>query len=220
MLTHHIIRDRLKQELSKRGLSAVELAKSASVKTSFIYDILNSKSTNPSTLKLGQVAEALGVSLSYLAGISADPSPAQGQGAHGDYVHIPQLLVRTQGSDASIATESLRGAISFSREWLNAHFSANASQLRFWRVATDCMSPTLQSGDTVLVNTEMRFPSPPGIFIIFDGKGLTAKRLEYTPGSGSKRLSILSDNPRYTPHESPLEQVNVIGRVIWFARSL
>ena len=46
-------------------------------------------------------------------------------------------------------------------------------------VEGDSMVPTLQDGDAVLVDMTRQFPSPPGIFVLDDGMGLVAKRLEH-----------------------------------------
>ena len=50
--------------------------------------------------------------------------------------------------------------------------------------------------------------------------GLVAKRLEHVPLSDLPRLRIISDNPHYTPYECTAEEINVIGRIRWFAREL
>ena len=60
----------------------------------------------------------------------------------------------------------------------------------------------------------------PGIFVLHDGMGLVAKRLEHVPMSDPPRLRILSDNARYTPYECLAEEVKVIGHIRWFARQL
>ena len=82
------------------------------------------------------------------------------------------------------------------------------------------MSPTLLDGDTVLVDTSKRAPTPPGIFVLNDGVGLVAKRLEYSFVGGEPRYRIVSDNQRYTPYELTEEQINIIGRVRWFSREI
>jgi phage repressor protein C with HTH and peptisase S24 domain len=45
------------------------------------------------------------------------------------------------------------------------------------------MEPLLASGDRVLIDTSQRVPVPPGIFAIWDGMGLVAKRIEHEPNS-------------------------------------
>lgn len=50
-------------------------------------------------------------------------------------------------------------------------------------VEGDSMMPTLHDGDIVLVDLARRAPTPPGIFVLHDGMGLVAKRLEHIPNS-------------------------------------
>jgi phage repressor protein C with HTH and peptisase S24 domain len=88
------------------------------------------------------------------------------------------------------------------------------------RVEGDNMMPTLRPGDAVLVDTTRRSPIPPGMFVLHDGMGLVAKRLEYIPSSDPPRVRIISDNPFYQPCEGRVDVLNVIGRIRWFAREM
>ena len=62
------------------------------------------------------------------------------------------------------------------------------------------------------------FPVPPGVFVIWDGMGLVAKRVEHSPNSDPPVIIIKSVNPDYETYERDAEEVNVIGRVIWAAK--
>jgi phage repressor protein C with HTH and peptisase S24 domain len=97
---------------------------------------------------------------------------------------------------------------------------ASPSQLRIMHVAGDSMAPTLLDGDTVLVDMTRRTPNPPGIFVVHDGMGLVAKRLEHIPNSDPLAVRIISDNPLYRPYEGTAEEINIIGRIRWFAREM
>lgn len=92
--------------------------------------------------------------------------------------------------------------------------------LRVMAVDGDSMTPTLLSGDTVLVDLNQRTPQPPGVFVLHDGMGLVAKRLEYIPMSDPTRLRINSDNTRYSSYECLAEEINIIGRVRWCGREM
>jgi phage repressor protein C with HTH and peptisase S24 domain len=87
-------------------------------------------------------------------------------------------------------------------------------------VEGDSMMPTLHDGDIVLVDLGRRAPTPPGIFVLHDGMGLVAKRLEHIPNSDPPRVRIISDNPLYKPYEGSGDEVNIIGRIRWFAREM
>lgn len=65
-----------------------------------------------------------------------------------------------------------------------------------------------------------RSPNLPGIFVLLDGMGLVAKRLEHIPNSDPPRVRIISDNPLYAPYEGVADEINVVGRIRWFAREL
>jgi phage repressor protein C with HTH and peptisase S24 domain len=82
------------------------------------------------------------------------------------------------------------------------------------------MMPTLHDDDIVLVDLGRRSPTPPGIFVLHDGMGLVAKRLEHVANSDPPRLRIISDNPFYKPYEVSSEEVNIVGRIRWFAREM
>ena len=88
------------------------------------------------------------------------------------------------------------------------------------RIEGDSMQPTLQEGDLVLVNTARHQPSPPGIFVLFDGMALVAKRLELTSDGSQPRVRVRSDNPAYDTYEHPLEAIIIVGRVRWFGRAV
>jgi phage repressor protein C with HTH and peptisase S24 domain len=218
------IGQRLRREMKRRGVTSTELARRAEVKTSFIYDIISGKSANPSTVKLARVAETLGISLSWLVGNSdhehaandSAPSPAQ----H-DYVTIPRVMVDVSAGAGTIVSQEQEGeSYYFRKQWIKEHLSANPTDLRMLYVRGDSMEPTLCHNDLVLVDTTRRVPSPPGIFVLFDGFGLVAKRLEYVTHHHEPRLRIISDNPQYSVYERMVEETLIIGRIVWFAREM
>ena len=65
-----------------------------------------------------------------------------------------------------------------------------------------------------------RSPTPPGIFILYDGMGLVAKRLEHVPNNDPPKVRVISDNTFYSPYERTADEIHIIGRVRWFAREL
>lgn len=78
----------------------------------------------------------------------------------------------------------------------------------------------LHSGDLVMADTHDRRPSPPGIFAIWDGLGAVVKRLEYQMNSEPPMLNVISDNPLHLPKLFAMDEVNIIGRCVWYGRRL
>ncbi|MFN7190414.1 MAG: helix-turn-helix transcriptional regulator [Rhodospirillales bacterium] len=99
-------------------------------------------------------------------------------------------------------------------------FRANPSDLHIITIDGDSMEPLLATGDRILIDTSQRVPVPPGIFVIWDGMGIVAKRVEHVPHSDPPKIVIKSVNPEYQTYERDAEEVNIIGRVIWAAKRL
>jgi len=99
-------------------------------------------------------------------------------------------------------------------------FRAQAQDLYMVTIDGDSMEPLLASGDRILIDTSQRIPVPPGIFVIWDGMGIVAKRVEHVPHSDPTKIVIKSINPEYQTYEREAEEVNIVGRVIWAAKRL
>lgn len=217
MPTQTVIAKKLKNLLAERGMTAAELARIAEVRTSFVYDVLSGKSLNPSTFTLARVANALAIPLHELAG--AEPIPASGHGVSSHFVAIRALDTPTAAQDAGASGEKPADSVAFHPGWLRDTLHTFPEHLRILRINGDSMAPTLQDGDMVLVDTQRVLPSPPGIFILHDGFGLVAKRLQILPNSDPAKVSVVSDNAQYAAYERPLDDTKILGKVVWFART-
>ena len=88
------------------------------------------------------------------------------------------------------------------------------------RITGDSMAPTLEDGDLVMIDGASIAPSPPGVFVLDDGVGLVAKRIDAVPNTHPQELLLSSDNPAYATYQRRSDDVHIVGRIIWFARSL
>jgi len=146
-----------------------------------------------------------------LAGI--DPRDAAAPGR--DMLRIEELDVRA-GAGAGLAGASERVVA----EWqvptgiVRGYSTAPAAELRIITVIGDSMEPTLLPGQRILVDTGDRKPSPPGIFVVWDGLGLVVKRIQLLPHSEPPRVKIASDNAKYDPYERAIDEAYIQGRVI------
>lgn len=219
--------DRLKHAMGRYGVNASALAERANVGSSFVYDILNGKSTNPTTKKLSAIAEVLGVSVSYLLyGSKAfeeafSATPLASSSDNDILVAIPSISVeKFVGGGAFITDEYGGNPYYFHRSWVKNTLHASPESLRIIFVKGDSMYPTLADNDMVLIDTSRKDPSPPGIFVLFDGIGPVVKRVEYVSKPSESKLRIISDNNQYTSYERDINEVSVIGRVVWFSRKM
>jgi phage repressor protein C with HTH and peptisase S24 domain len=108
----------------------------------------------------------------------------------------------------------------FPENVIRHEFRARTADLRMVTIDGDSMEPLLASGDRVLIDTSQRVPVPPGIFVIWDGIGLVAKRIEHEPNSDPPLMVIKSVNPEYQTYERTADEVHLIGRVVWTLRRL
>jgi phage repressor protein C with HTH and peptisase S24 domain len=115
------------------------------------------------------------------------------------------------GSDDSIAMPV---------EMLRKITPTPSAGLRLITISGDSMAPVLEHGDVVMVDCTHTQPSPPGIFIVDDGVGLVAKRLDLVPATQPQMLRLTSENGVYTNYQRPIDVVHIVGRVVWFARTL
>lgn len=110
--------------------------------------------------------------------------------------------------------ESVVGQYSFPAAGFRQAFGANAGEVIIAEVRGDSMMPTLYPGQKVMVHTQDRRPTPPGIFYLWDGMGLVLKRVELIPGSNPPTVRIKSDNPKYETYERTVDEARINGRVI------
>ena len=216
--------ERLRARIRQLGMNVAEVAREAGVNRSFVYDILRGRSQVPNLEKLTRIAKVVKVEPDWLL---TGKGRVQGgdpitEDYHNEFVAIQYAAARpSMGGGAIVDAEDRPGRdFHFRRAWIRDRLKAAPSMLRVMAVQGDSMMPTLNEGDVILVDMNQRNPIPPGVFVLHDGMGLVAKRLEYVPMSDPPRVRIISDNPCYTPYECTADEVNIIGRVRWYGREM
>ena len=153
--------------------------------------------------------------------VAAASVSAMGGGMPG-FSQVPELDVRASAGHGAFheGDEEIKAVWMFPDAVIRHELRARSANLRIITIDGDSMEPLLASGDRVLVDTSQRVPAPPGIFVIWDGLGIVAKRIEHIPTVEPSRIVIKSVNPLYGDYERPTEEVNIIGRVIWAGKKL
>ncbi|MDE2229436.1 MAG: transcriptional regulator [Alphaproteobacteria bacterium] len=222
---------KLKQLRQRAGLSIRQVAQALGMEYGSSYQHYEDRYKKPLlpleiVLKLVPILAPAGIEaaeLYALAGVDATgerPAGAALSGAGkseagGRILRIPELDVRVAAGDGLVG-----GNAKVVEEWqlpsgmVRQYSTAPASDLRIITVMGDSMEPTLQPGQRVLVDTGDRNPSPPGIFVVWDGLGLVVKRCQVVPHSEPARVRITSDNPKYDAYERTLSEAYIQGRVI------
>lgn len=145
-----------------------------------------------------------------LAGMASKPPGLQPASAHiGSHVSIPYLPTGATPADVLVVDIQFLQRISVGR----------VPSLAAHAIDSDCMAPTLVSGDQVLVDTADKRALRDGIYVIESEGALLVKRISVHPVT--RRIAILSDNAAYSsfPDCDP-EGVHIVGRVFWVGRRL
>ncbi|MEZ5695199.1 MAG: S24 family peptidase [Sphingomonadaceae bacterium] len=129
----------------------------------------------------------------------------------GEWVDVPRLPLGASAGPGAIAQEEAPfDSFRFSRRWLREQ-GLDSAMLSAIAVEGDSMEPLLRHGDEILVDRTPR-PLRDGIHVLRVGESLLVKRVaQSVPG----RVTLLSQNLAYPPVEVDLDDVDVIGRVVW-----
>lgn len=110
------------------------------------------------------------------------------------------------------------GVVSFSRDLIERELRAPPTSLLAMIAEGNSMEPDFRGGDQILVDTRRKSLAQPGAFCLWDGDGHVIKYLERIPDSDPEKVRVVSANGIYEARERLLNEINLIGRVVWFGR--
>lgn len=217
--------DRVIREIERRrkllGLSTIKLAQDAGLGRDAVRDITQrGKSLNPSNDTLSKIAKRLGCTVADLTGERPVQDPTRGRA---NTVEISELDVHVAAGLASEDSESVlaaheaalvTGMHSYPADSFREAYGVNPTRVRIVAVRGNSMEPELWSGQRVMVDVEDRTPSPPGVFVIWDGLALVCKYVEVVANSDPLRVRISSAHSAFQPYERNLDEAYINGRVI------
>lgn len=141
-----------------------------------------------------------------------------GVGGGGVPVHEQNTEIEGEPGHA-INTDEVLGYWSVPEDYARSELKIDPGGSRIIRITGDSMEPKLYDGDRVLVDTNDRNPSPPGVFALWDNYGVVVKSVERVHGTDPARLRLISLNTTYSPYEVVEGEAHLIGRVKWVARA-
>jgi phage repressor protein C with HTH and peptisase S24 domain len=130
-----------------------------------------------------------------------------------DLVNVYDVAA-SAGHGSLIDSETVVERLAFPAGYLRKLSSAGPRDLAIIGVKGDSMSPTLADDDVVMVDMTKRDLSFDGLFVLRDGgASLLVKRIGRGPRRGL--VILISDNRTYPPMERAIEDIEVVGKVVW-----
>lgn len=102
------------------------------------------------------------------------------------------------------------------RDLVEDDLRAKPADLLVINVRGDSMEPIFLHGDQIVIDKRDRNPVQPGPFVLWDGDGYVVKNVE----KRAKQLRVFSANRAYSDVELAPDEVEIMGRPVWFARRL
>lgn len=201
-------RKRLAELAREKGSSLAALSRMLGRNASYLQQYISKGS--PRKLEeedRRRLAQFFGVSEAELGGAEEISSAAD----DGQWVELARLPVEASAGPGALgAAEVPFDTFRFSRRWLREQ-GLEPRMLAAIRVSGDSMEPLLRDGDEILVD---RTPQPfrEGIHVLRMGEVLHVKRVQAGPPG---RVNLISANPAYEPVRVSLDDIDVIGRVVW-----
>lgn len=165
-----------------------------------------------------KLASALGVNLLWLATGEGPMRPddqindRSGTYDKGEYAYIPLYDVEVSAGGGSLNDhDQVIARMAFLRSWLNK-IGLHEKDLSAVRAHGDSMEPTITEGDMLLVDKSQRRLGGGHIYIMCVQGALVVKRLSVDPDG---RVRVISDNKLYPEAVAPLDQLDIVGRVVW-----
>ncbi len=163
-----------------------------------------------------------GLYVPFLAAMEASEDVDLPNPTEDEFSMVPQLDIAAACGDGKFVDHVVvKGGLAFKRSSLR-DFGVPEHAARIIYASGGSMSPTVQDGCVVLLNTADRTPKDGKIFAICtpDG-GLVLKRLiwDYHPTMGAQTWIMRSDNPDKTSHPDkilpPDDRTMIVGRAVW-----
>ena len=231
---------RLRKARELRQMSQRELGKRIRVSANLISMIENGK-CGASIRTMVAAANALNVSLDYLAGLVEEPQPAREMayelreryarildleaGLHSTSIsdqiaHIEMIDIRTADSLRAWSRnteERTKSKIAFPMTWLYDR-NLTPEGCRVANVSDESMEPTLANGCSILLELNREWRDPGRIYVVLIGHELIVRRARWDSKAG---WLLVSDNPDKEAFPTRVwpDDARIIGRVVWHGQS-
>lgn len=199
-------RTRFLASLKETGISIAELSRRSGV----TYDVLNK-------LKRGSVQTTSAENAAKISQAFGWDAPARVEnhesGPDGQRLVPVYDIAASAGHGALVDYEGIAYSLAFPPDYIRRITRANPKHLTIISVKGDSMVPTLYDDDIVMLDMSKTSLGYEGLFVIRIFDVLHVKRLSHSrPG----HVLVISDNrDNYPPREYSMDDVEVVGKVIW-----
>lgn len=211
--------ERLKEARIKKGLTQESVAEAAGISRVSVVQWEKGETKNAKGEYLLRAAQLLDINPYWL--VFGEGEMSNTTKAESEYSLVPKYNISaSMGDGRTVESEQVVDYLAFKSSWLIA-MGLDEQHLALVEVVGDSMEPTLASGSLVLIDLRKRSPSDSGIYAMgIDGQIWVKRLLRKFNGD----LEIISDNTELHGKEvvkkDELDQIRVIGRVVWAGKTL
>lgn len=220
-MTFESFGERLKWAMDQAGLTQSALARKAGVKQQAISKIVRGEQSG--TVDVIPIARAVSQNAEWLVEGIGDPIIlGKTDGFTGSSIaRVGEIDVEASAGPGQVVEHTGESHHwSFPEYWLRAMLDAAPADIKLITIKGDsgqsdpAKATDIDPGDKVFVNVADRRPSPPGLFVLWDGLAFVAKRVQMVPGTSPIRVRLSSNNPAYEPYEVSIEDAQIQGRIV------
>lgn len=178
------------------------------------------KTSTPSFFNAAKIAAYLGISMNDLAGVDGSTFGAEVAAEHGSFAFLPfyEGVEAAAGHGAAVIADASHSVMGFARDLLR-EAGASPQHCTVIRARGDSMSPTLPEGALLVVDrSQQEIVANGSIMVVGVENDLLVKRIRRRLDG---MIELISDNPAYPPEtigRDTIEQLRVVGRVVYFCR--
>lgn len=215
------LKTRIEQKLAERDMSARAASLEAGGSPDLLRPLLTGRTESLRMNHLVALAKVLDTTPEWLlTGRHEADNPMRNEifeidvraGAGGGGVALTRYV--PDGNGGHIEVDDVTATWSIPPAYVRGELRTDPRRLYIVEVLGDSMSPTLLSGDRLMIDTGHTQPSPDGIYALHDGYGLIVKRIELVRGTDPQQVRVISDNPHHNDVVMTLEEARIVGRVV------
>ncbi|ETO91244.1 MAG: helix-turn-helix family protein [Candidatus Xenolissoclinum pacificiensis L6] len=197
-----VIVRKLKARMQFMNMNPRTLAARSNVGRSFVYDILNGKSKNPTSAKLSAICKELRVPLSYLM------NHEDGDVDYEEYVHIKPIF-----------DQSDRPQVILHKLFFKPYDSDN-EDFCFYKMPDDSMEASISCSNIMILQKEKDTDNKiySGIYMVQDHINTVIRRVE--PVIGEDKINVIADNHKYNRYVVERKNLKIIAKVLFCIKKI